>query len=115
MKECTLKEAIELCERNGGKFWAQGFATTHTKDEIPKLKFDSEDIKATWIYEPPKSAFQEWNAENRCKEAQTKTVTEIRKEGWDAALEAIRKWLSRGYDQGYQSYVTDKIQQLKED
>jgi len=119
MKECTLKEAVEMCDENGGRFrhisgdifyYISGTSVYSEIDKKP-FRLDVADFSETWIYEPPKSVFQEWNDKTPVP---FNTATESRKEGWNEFAETLEKWLIQTNHSDYQSYVTDKIEQLKE-
>ena len=74
MKECTLQEAVELCEKHGGSF------------KIPSFPHSILSQKTLCIYEPQKkSAFQEWNG----KKPIEKFITEYQKQGWNALADYL--------------------------
>lgn len=137
MKECTLQEAIELCKKNGGRFGRsehiKSFNTwwiihkgrvIHEEAQDSLFELWDSDFESTWIYEPPKqSVFQEWNKEkpsywhvdNRCD------IHRARKEGWNAAIDAVQKMQSTAIIiappeevQSHQEEFGDKIKALKE-
>lgn len=117
MKECTLQEAIEISEKNGGGRFAQmdslpfpwiillsnGWVVTEDKGE--RVELNNEIFKATWIYEPPKqSAFQKWNQQDK-----DSVQTVCRREGWNAALDEVLETMTI-----YGGGLRDLVEKLKE-
>jgi hypothetical protein len=122
MIECTLQEAIKRCKENGGRFrkhlsdnWIVLTNTPAKKAVFEKDKDEmdmcAEYFEATWIYEPPKeSAFQKWAVS---LPSNLVNADRLRKEGWNAHHEAVKKTIqTRGGD----TYVIDRadFEELKE-
>jgi hypothetical protein len=116
--ECTLQEAIELCEKNGGSFRidngesfivdANGCVVWDYDRQRP-FELEVGDFKIIWIYEPPKrSAFQKWESSEQSKIVNGLNDTALRKQGWNAAIDAVLE-LPSGLDK-----LVERIQKLKE-
>ena len=126
MKEYTLQGAIELCKKNGGRFYSKeykgmdkdwGIDTGGNVRNIQNSQIFELSILAfetVWIYEPPKqSAFQKWSNLNIPDlREHTKELHRIigRKEGWNAAIDAVL-----GCVQWYDGALVGLIKELKEE
>jgi hypothetical protein len=105
MKECTLKEAIELCKKNGGVMYKKDLWGTPQHEKYYYMEIQDEfvvswertgrrvftptEITAVWIYEPPKqSAFHKWVVS---LPSNLVNADKLRKEGWNAAIDEVLK------------------------
>lgn len=125
-KECTLREAVELCKKNGGRFRSKSEAIgmifyINNHGEIKnaggrdnsKLNFilHPTDFDLTWIYEPPEqSAFQKWNSSGM-NYHENRIEYQERKKGWNAA---ITKTLDILINEDINN-VLEKVTKLKEE
>ena len=131
MKEYTLQEAIVLCSKNGGRFYAKEYKESDKYWMVDKygkiINIQSDQVfelavlsfESKWIYEPPKqSAFQTWikNTPTAFKNMpdQTKTESRLRKEGWNAAIDEVCNLCLPIVEQ-LQTSVRQKIRELKEE
>jgi hypothetical protein len=100
--ECTLQEAVEKCDRFGGRFrhphgdiwYICDETSVYTEHNNTPFELDIVDFRNKWIYEPPeKSPFQEWNLKTPTtgERHHQHIQKEGRKEGWKAHHEAVEK------------------------
>jgi hypothetical protein len=91
MKECTLKEALQMRAENGGVIY---------KKEDPSVKYALEgsdtcklytcdDVTAVWIYEPPKESAFEKLRKNYSFLNPDISVYDIARDFYDSALDAV--------------------------
>lgn len=116
MKECTLQEAVELCKKDGGYFYAKKamYPVRYSLDSEGYIISNSDDgrlwdtaFKETWIYEPPKqSAFEKWNSEHGA-------VKMYKKEGWNAAIDEVLNKCLPGVFEDPEMFFRNKIKRTK--
>lgn len=126
MKECTLEQAVELCEKNGGRVKSENGIFDMSNTDLREMSFTVEEILLKWIYEAPKqSSFQEWDGEHPLIMFSGHTPAEFhrkgRKEGWNAAIDEVLK-LKRNpardlndNNEIYPAVWCHQIEKLKED
>lgn len=130
MIECTLQEAVKRCKENGGRFYLKdaktpcfykittdGHIITNDNGYVENMKIWVAAFESTWIYEPPKqSAFQKWYKTEVCSVSESDDWrVRLRKEGWNAAIDAVFELEEPVSDrQNYRHVRVYKIKELKE-
>ena len=114
----SLQEAVAYCKKYGGAFYQDKTAAKFIIDEYQnivsssaKFKFElnAYDFDKIWIYEPSKeSAFTKWR-----KTMPDYNLDSGRKEGWNAAIDAVLKMESWG-ERNSELYEEIMIKELKE-
>lgn len=100
--ECTLEQALRNLQENGGKIKIKNSDIWFIREEMFGViqHLSAYDVLKTWVWEPEnKSAFHEWNDSMpishfvRVPSYQDQVGGQIkdRKEGWNAALDAVLK------------------------
>lgn len=132
MIECTLQEAVERCEKDGGKFYIKnenantmgyhiGYAGVIRDQDGEPFNLEIEDFREKWVYEPPpsKSAFK-LSCEECIKDNVSKCpcsllwgdIKDAHKIGWNGFGDALGKILKKITD--IPDIVFEKIDELKE-
>ena len=89
-------------------FWGFRYFSTG-KMQMHNPKIDTE-ISFEVIEIPQKSAFQEWDKENDSRIwAQRENITIVRKEGWNAAIDAVKN-----FDKEFGDTFLNFLESLKE-
>jgi hypothetical protein len=96
--ECTLEEASKKAREEGGRFFFRdcwyivdktGFIVLQVDQSIG-LDMHVDFFSEKCIYET-RSAFQEWESSEQSKIVNGLNDTALRKQGWNACLEAVLK------------------------
>lgn len=121
-QECTLQEAVELCKNSGGFIYPEDDPNNncrkYRRQDLmnPTLDiFSGQDFARKWIYEPPLSAFQEWDSRKPTIKPTNSSPDSLvrggRKEGWNAAINAVLKMSRKST--GF-LIIPDQVKELKE-